>query len=159
VPLTNAVEIIDPDLRAWIELRRARTLTKAFDPSPRGGGLADIRSALVTLAPFGSAERQRLPLRRLLRLLVVRALTGLVGKPTYAPLMARRRRSTLNANPTATALAGALIASGRKPAETDERPRLVAAVSLLPDADRPPWRPPLRPRPPAAGPNRRPAGT
>jgi hypothetical protein len=85
VPLTNAVEIIDPDLRAWIELRRARTLTKAFDPSPRGGGLADIRSALVTLAPFGSAERQRLPLRRLLRLLVVRALTGLVGKPTYAP--------------------------------------------------------------------------
>jgi hypothetical protein len=41
-----------------------------------------------------------------------------------------------SAAPTATALAGALIATARKPAEIDERLRLVAAVSLLPEADR-----------------------
>ena len=41
-----------------------------------------------------------------------------------------------SAAPTATALAGALIASARKPDEIDERLRLVAAVSLLPEADR-----------------------
>jgi hypothetical protein len=41
-----------------------------------------------------------------------------------------------SAAPTATALAGALIASARKPGEIDERLRLVAAVSLLPEADR-----------------------
>lgn len=58
------------------------------------------------------------------------------SQPTASPGEASSPFDAYSAAPTATALAGALIASARKPAEIDERLRLVAAVSLLPEADR-----------------------
>jgi hypothetical protein len=111
--------------------------------------------------PFGSAERQRLPLLRrpphtggprspYPRLCAIRPCRQANLRPA---LMARRRRSTpITPTPRRTALA-----AESQPPSTSARgswPR----SRFLPDADRPPWRPPLRPRSPAAGPNRRPKG-
>jgi hypothetical protein len=61
--------------------------------------------------------------------------SGAASQPSAGP----ERSQALfdySATPTATALAGAVIATARKPAEIDERLRLVAALSLKPEADR-----------------------
>ena len=56
--------------------------------------------------------------------------------PAARPGAAPSPFEAYSAAPTASALAAAMIASARKPDEIDERLRLVAAVSLLPEADR-----------------------